>query len=113
MPPEGYSILLGVSQDKKTTIIRREDGFEKRLLFRCARCSLVVGYEILSDSDGMDLDGKEKASEGYQGKVIYLLPAGIVSTEVMAKKGTDDKGAKWITEDNLEIRKAGAVPVFE
>ncbi len=47
MEPEGYTILLGLVRDKKISIVRREDGFERRVLSRCVRCNLVVGYEIV------------------------------------------------------------------
>ncbi|KAL4945221.1 hypothetical protein BDV06DRAFT_185182, partial [Aspergillus oleicola] len=34
-----YTILLSSStRDKKPTLIRREDGFEKRVFLRCGRC---------------------------------------------------------------------------
>ncbi|TVY58105.1 hypothetical protein LSUE1_G009078, partial [Lachnellula suecica] len=42
MPAEGYTMILGMNKDSKTTIVRREDGFEKRMLWRCARCRVVV-----------------------------------------------------------------------
>lgn len=87
--------------------MRREDGFEKRVLYRCSRCRLVVGYElqtqIQSQGDAMDLD-KGKGREGYDGKVVYLLPAGIVSTGVMMGEG------KRVGEEDVGI---GGVAVFE
>jgi hypothetical protein len=105
IPAEGYSMLLGMIQDTKPMIIRREDGFEKRLAFRCSRCSVVVGYEIL---------GAEKtAGEGHAGRIVYLLPAGTVSTEVMARGGTDGNGEKWMDGSHVEIGKPGGVAVFE
>lgn len=105
MPTEGYSTLLGMVQDAKPTMIRREDGFEKRLAFRCSRCSVMVGYEIL----GAD----KTAGEGYAGRVAYLLPAATVSTEVMARGGTDANGEKWVDGNHVDIGKPGAVSVFE
>lgn len=105
MPVEGYSMLLGMVQDTKPTIIRREDGFERRLVFRCSRCSVPVGYEIL---------GVEQVEgEGYPGRIAYLLPAGMVSTEVMARGGVDRNGGKWIDGGHIEIGKPGTVSVFE
>ncbi|EKD15435.1 hypothetical protein MBM_06651 [Drepanopeziza brunnea f. sp. 'multigermtubi' MB_m1] len=160
LPPQGHSILLALSPDRKLTIVRREDGFEKRLLYRCARCRLVVGYEVVHnqhqkvaanqntttnskkpinshpphpDHTPMDIDtestststgdptktntnttatatgndqkGKQRQEDDdidadadadvdadadidahappYQGKILYLLPAGLMSTEVM------------------------------
>lgn len=98
-------MLLGMVQDAKPTIIRREDGFERRLVFRCSRCAVPVGYEIV----GAEHEGRE----GYVGRIIYLLLAGIVSTEVMARGGVDGGGRKWVDEDHMEMVKPGAVPVFE
>jgi hypothetical protein len=106
MPIEGYSMLLGMLQDTKSTMIRREDGFERRLAYRCSRCAVTVGYEIL---------GVERAedAEGHAAKIVYLLPAGLVSTEVMAKGGVDGNGGKWVDGDYIEIVKPGAVSAFE
>lgn len=119
MPAEGYSILLGMNQDKNITIVRREDGFEKRLLWRCSRCRLVVGYDIPSrerDLDRMDLDdegrkGKESLEESYTGRVIYLLPGGFMSTKVMAAGGVVD-GSKKIDEEQVDL-KQGTMAAFE
>jgi hypothetical protein len=82
----GHTTLLSMTPDRQPTIIRRADGFEKRYLWRCGRCRLVVGYELdLSQyprakemGDAMDVDG-EKVE-----KVLYLLPGWIMSTEAMA-----------------------------
>ncbi|KKZ60369.1 hypothetical protein EMCG_04884 [[Emmonsia] crescens] len=42
-----YTILLSTTiPDRKPTMIRREDGFEKRLLLRCGRCRVVMGYAL-------------------------------------------------------------------
>jgi len=108
MPPEGYTILLGLVEDKKLTIIRREDGFEKRLLSRCVRCNLVVGYEIQGDGTAMDVDsgsGKGKEAECFTGKILYLLPGGVMSTEVMMR-------GKKFGEEDVAIRRGG-VAIFE
>ncbi|KAL5000993.1 hypothetical protein BDV10DRAFT_161162, partial [Aspergillus recurvatus] len=40
-----YTILLATnSRDRKPTLIRRSDGFEKRFFLRCGRCRIPVGY---------------------------------------------------------------------
>lgn len=99
-------MLLGMVQDTKPMIIRREDGFERRLAYRCSRCAVTVGYEILSTERTED-------GEGYAGKIIYLLPAGMVSTEIMTRGGVDGNGRKWVDGDHVEIVKPGAVAAFE
>lgn len=101
MPQEGYSIVLGMVRDSanKPTLLRREDGFEKRVLWRCGRCRVVVGYELLSSvgaapvheesEERMEIDdaetdeGKGKEVKQYKGKVLYILPGGLMSTEFM------------------------------
>jgi hypothetical protein len=110
LPSEGYTILLGLLQDKKVTTIRREDGFEKRVLSRCSRCNLVVGYELQEDGSAMDVDsqnGKGKDAAWFAGKVMYLLPGGIMSTGVMVED-------KKLSEDDVAIQiKSGGVATFE
>ncbi|TVY32120.1 hypothetical protein LSUB1_G007687 [Lachnellula subtilissima] len=117
MPAEGYTIVLGIIKATKPTVVRREDGFEKRMLWRCIRCGVVVGYEILGQGLGlgggekMDVDvdggekGKGKGKEGYEGRIMYVLPGGITSTDVM-------RTGRKIGEGDVDIQ-AGAVAAFE
>lgn len=70
------SALLNVVSSQKPVIIRREDGFEKRTLLRCARCKLVLGYL---------LDETHPGTGGEDAKPVYLLPGGMISTSDMAK----------------------------
>jgi hypothetical protein len=113
LPEEGYSMLLGTAQDKKVTLVRREDGFEKRVCWRCERCGVIVGYELQTQIQGgeaMDLDGGEKGKgieEGYEGKVVYILPGGLQSTNVMERSN----GGKKMGEQDVTVK--GAVAVFE
>lgn len=70
----------------------------------------MVGYEIILDGDvKMAGTGKGKMKEGeedgFEGKIMYLLPGGIMSTQVMARK-------ERVGEDAVEIQKGG-VAVFE
>jgi len=112
LPEEGYTKLLGMLQDKRVTVVRREDGFEKRLLWRCSRCSVGVGYEIQSEGGSIEEGNwKGKGKEGaYAGRVVYLLPGGIMSTEVMAK-GLGKDG-KRIGEEAVSIARE-AVAAWE
>ena len=43
------SMLQNVAMDRKPVIIRREDGFEKRVSIRCTRCTLIIGYKVEGD----------------------------------------------------------------
>ncbi|KAH8590497.1 hypothetical protein B0O99DRAFT_303746 [Bisporella sp. PMI_857] len=107
LPSEGYTILLALEPDSKPLIIRKEDGFERRLPYRCTRCNLVVGYEIFPDvgfaqstlpttHNSGNEEGKDKDVEAYTGKILYLLPAGLQSTETMAK-------GREISEGDVDI----------
>jgi hypothetical protein len=94
----GYTLLLSTTVDRRPTLIRRTDGFERRYLVRCGRCRLAVGYELDTEhytgssktagtadaerSGAADVDGEAKEKEKM--KIVYLLPGGIMSTEVMA-----------------------------
>ncbi|KAF7857981.1 hypothetical protein EAF04_009338 [Stromatinia cepivora] len=92
LPTHGYTTLLSLAQPKKQIIIRREDGFEKRGLWRCGRCAVVVGYEVLGEGKGKgkEVEGGE-GDGGFEGKILYLLRGGLMSTKVMAdgKKVTE------------------------
>lgn len=59
-------------------IVRREDGFERRRLFRCGRCGVGVGYEILGEGEG---------EKGRKERVVYLLVGGLVKSEDMGGEG--------------------------
>lgn len=96
-----YSILLSTAlPDRRATLVRREDGFEKRLFLRCGRCRLVVGYFLdpvhFADSkDSMDSGGGENA------RVVYLLPGSLMETGVMSDgdegrmKAMDQEWSGW------------------
>ena len=66
-------------------IVRREDGFEKRSVRRCGRCRLVVGY-MLVGGEGNAV-GVGKGSGNGVGKVVYLLPGGLVETGDVRREG--------------------------
>ncbi|OJD27235.1 hypothetical protein ACJ73_01373 [Blastomyces percursus] len=107
-----YTILLSTTiRDRKPTMIRREDGFEKRLLMRCGRCRVVMGYALdeihftaavareggggdekkgkeIEDEEGDGEDNKERERERRRKKaeeVVYLLPGSLVETGEMGK----------------------------
>lgn len=104
-----YTIPLStLLPDPTPVIIRREDGFEKRLLLRCGRCRVVVGYRLFNSAGGsttdqdLDVDEEDEEEEGEDGDAIrfrqgkqdgaiYLLPGSIVGTEDL-DVGTDTEG---------------------
>jgi hypothetical protein len=61
------------------TIVRREDGFEKRHLWRCDRCKTAIGYELEDDQYSK---GSVKPDNP---KVLYILPGWLLTTEEMSK----------------------------
>lgn len=77
-PSTRYASLLNTTTDRKPTMIRLEDGFEKRYLQRCGRCKLVVGYHL----DKSQYEDAEK-EDGRREDVVYLLPGGLMTTEEM------------------------------
>ncbi|KAJ9220320.1 hypothetical protein DTO027B5_4792 [Paecilomyces variotii] len=97
-----YTILLStLLPDRKHTIIRRVDGFEKRLLLRCGRCRVVIGYFLdnvhfrqrkgqgAADAkgDGGREEGEKKGDD--EAKVVYLLPGSLVRTEQLDVNAED------------------------
>ncbi|KAL1885934.1 hypothetical protein Plec18167_001435 [Paecilomyces lecythidis] len=93
-----YTILLStLLPDRKHTIIRRADGFEKRLLLRCGRCRVVIGYFLdnahFKQQKGpgaadTKIEGGEEEGED-EAKVVYLLPGGLVKTEQLDVNAED------------------------
>lgn len=79
------SILLNVAPERRPIIIRREDGFEKRTLFRCSRCKVVIGYSL----DDAHWENSEPSL-----RPVYLLPGGLLSTAEMVE-GKQPKPPSW------------------
>lgn len=69
------TILQSLVADRQPTVIRRDDGFEKRILVRCQRCNLVIGYRL------EQAQFKDQAVQPDD--VVYILPGALVSTEDM------------------------------
>ena len=78
-----YASLANTITDDKPTVIRLEDGFEKRYFHKCGRCELSIAYSL--DKSQFD---DTKTSSGARGDVAFLIPGGLVSTEDM-KSGKD------------------------
>ncbi|CCU79102.1 hypothetical protein BGHDH14_bgh03974 [Blumeria hordei DH14] len=89
LPQEGYSLLIGVDKDSDSIDIRRLQGVERRFLYRCSKCQMVIGYEIVQGRDvdmidDNDNDGSNMGTQPiYYGKILYILPGGLMTTEVM------------------------------
>lgn len=72
------SVLLNVVPERRPVVVRREDGFEKRILLRCARCRLAIGY-MLDESHFENDKGQA------QSRPVFLLPGGLLSTADMVE----------------------------
>ncbi|KAF7125364.1 hypothetical protein CNMCM5793_001542 [Aspergillus hiratsukae] len=104
------TILLSTTlPDRKPTLIRREDGFEKRRFVRCGRCRVVVGYFLdavhFPIPGTITQNGREDGGEGegieQEPRVVYLLPGALIETEDMGdeeKMGVMDREwSGWIS----------------
>ena len=77
-----YSLLLNTTLDRRAVVVRREDGFEKRWIRRCARCRTGIGY-VLNENSGR--------GEGMG--VIYLLEDGLENTNEIKERSSKDISA--------------------
>ena len=104
-----YTLLLSSVRDRRPCIIRREDGFERRLLWRCGRCRLIFGYQIDDeDEDKEDKDNAAAAAGGDEGDekkrkkkkkekkgYVYVLPGSVTTAEDMGKMEEKDLQKIW------------------
>ncbi|KAJ5728100.1 hypothetical protein N7493_004430 [Penicillium malachiteum] len=102
------SLLLSTTiPDRRATLIRREDGIEKRILLRCGRCRVIMGY-FLDDvhyptstisrvNDDEDEEGLSRP--GQNARAVYILPGAVSLTEDM-EGGRSDR--EWIGWDGEE-----------
>lgn len=81
-----------VSAEETPTILKLEDGFEKRYAVKCARCGLLFAYQL-------DLSQLEetKTESGRRKDVMYVLPGGLMTTEEMSE------GKKMEGEIEVEV----------
>ncbi|KAI5777751.1 hypothetical protein EDC01DRAFT_676888 [Geopyxis carbonaria] len=105
---DSYTLLLTLTRDRAAKVITREDGFEKRYLWRCGRCRLIVGYQLDEchyemggrsevgtgtvlvgggDAGGAkDRSRKDKTKRRDRGRYLYVLPGAVVETEDLGKE---------------------------
>lgn len=88
------TLLLSTTiPDRRATLIRREDGIEKRILLRCGRCRVVVGYYL--DKVHWEGEGQAQAQAQVEGEeekppAVYILPGALVGTEDMGGAGVGE-----------------------
>ncbi|KAJ6123541.1 hypothetical protein N7471_010858 [Penicillium samsonianum] len=88
-------LLATTIPDRRATVIRREDGIEKRILLRCGRCKVVVGYHLdrlhwgsAGERGAGVRDGEE---EEERPPAVYLLPGAVVETENLGGEGVGER----------------------
>lgn len=74
-PPDSVTLSPSTSIDDEATVLKLDDGFEKRYFVRCGRCGLRWGYFL--DENSYD-DGK--GGQGRRESVVFLLEGGLVET---------------------------------
>lgn len=89
-------LLSTILPNPSRTLIRRSDGFEKRLFLRCGRCGVVMGYfldhihfpETVKKNEtgttGSGEDGDDASASPDEPKVVYILPGSLVETDALA-----------------------------
>ncbi|GIJ91301.1 hypothetical protein Asppvi_010266 [Aspergillus pseudoviridinutans] len=102
-----YTILLATTlPDRKATLVRREDGFEKRRFLRCGRCRVVVGYFLdavhFPVAPGKGEDTVEGEETDQEPRAVYLLPGALMETEIMGDeekmRAMDREWSEWISQ---------------
>ncbi|KAG0640612.1 hypothetical protein HOY80DRAFT_1008911 [Tuber brumale] len=112
---DDYTLLLSLTKDRSAKIIDREDGFEKRWIWRCGRCRLIVGYQlddahfsptsnthpntmvttgVMGGDAGADMDRAEKErkrAERKRKRYLYILPDACVPTEELGETGASGR----------------------
>ena len=105
------TLLLSTTiPDRRATLIRREDGIEKRILLRCGRCRVVMGYYLdkihwankskpvnsTNTNTDADADGDgETETEAERPPAVYILPGAVVETEEMGEKNGAVGEMEW------------------
>ena len=72
---------------RKIVVVRREDGFEKRRVWRCGRCGVGVGYEVVGGAGGEREKRGDGDGDGERGRVMFLLEGGLVEMEMDGEEG--------------------------
>jgi hypothetical protein len=85
-PNDHYGLLLSTRLDGTPAMVTSDEGFEKRYLQRCGRCSLVVGYQLDWQQFATDRTGRRE-------DLVYLLPGGFVTTAEMIMGKTPSQGS--------------------
>jgi hypothetical protein len=79
------TLTSAATVDEKGTVLKLEDGFEKRYAIKCARCGLLFAYQL-------DLGQFEesKAQNGRREDVVYVLAGALRGSDLKGVMSTDD-----------------------
>jgi hypothetical protein len=92
-----YGLLLSTRIEKTAEIITSDEGFEKRYLQRCGRCSLVVGYQLDWQQFAVDRTGRRE-------DFVFLLPGGFMTTSEMIVRKAGKTGGGMATMSVTEVK---------
>lgn len=92
---DDYTLILSLTKDRTAQIITREDGFEKRWIWRCGRCRIISGYQLddahfdppgpTGASETMD-EKEKKRSDRKRKRYLYILPGAVLPTEELGRE---------------------------
>ncbi|KAK6427998.1 hypothetical protein LTR95_015862 [Oleoguttula sp. CCFEE 5521] len=72
--PHASISIQNLVVDSAPTILKLDDGFEKRHAARCGRCGLMAGYYL-------DRSQFDSAETGVNEDVLYILPGSLDATD--------------------------------
>lgn len=82
----GYTLLLTLQRDRAPKVIARADGFEKRVLWRCGRCRLIVAYQLDECHYSAPATEKGKAKADTGERYLYILPGAVTESSKLGKE---------------------------
>lgn len=92
---DDYTLILSLTKDRTAQIITREDGFEKRWIWRCGRCRIISGYQLddahfdppgsTGQSETMD-EKEKKRNDRKRKRYLYILPGAVLPTEELGRE---------------------------
>lgn len=80
-------LLPGLRPARKITFVQRDDGYERRRVWRCGRCGLTIGYEVENTET-------TKVKEDDRVRVMFILSDGLMQTESMLSAAPAEVGGK-------------------
>ncbi|KAF1913141.1 hypothetical protein BDU57DRAFT_345912 [Ampelomyces quisqualis] len=96
-PNDHYGLLLSTRVEKNGEIITSDEGYEKRYLQRCGRCSLVVGYQLDWQQFSIEKTGRR---DDY----VFLLPGGFMTTSEMIAGKMEQDGGMQASMGGVEVK---------